>query len=120
MSLFQLSLLLGCIKGLHVGGGQAWGVGRGEEVTEALLGQLPVLVIIEGLSWKLAEEVRTVPETAGAAVSIQGAKGGCQGLCAAAAANTAVGKREKICQVQRPVNKFCGKKKEGVWLIIAL
>lgn len=53
---------------LHVGGGQAGGVGRGKEVAEAILRQVPVLVVVEGLSRELAEEVWAVQEAAGAAV----------------------------------------------------
>lgn len=74
---------------LHIRGGQAGGVWRGEEVAEALLGQMPVLVVVEGLSRQLAEEVGMVPGAAGAAASTQGTMGGCQRLCAAAAAPTA-------------------------------
>lgn len=74
---------------LHIGGGQAGGVGWGEEVTEALLGQVPVLVVVEGLSWELAEEVGAVPGAACPAASIQGTMGRRQRLCAAAAAYTA-------------------------------
>lgn len=74
---------------LHVGGGQAGGVGRGEEVAEAVFGQVAVLVVVEGLSRELAEEVGAVQEATGAAVSLQGTVGGCQGLGAAAAAEAA-------------------------------
>lgn len=74
---------------LHVGGGQAGGVGRGKEVAKAVLGQVAVLVVVEGLSRELAEEVGAVQEAAGAAVSLQGTVGGCQGLGAAAAAEAA-------------------------------
>ncbi|KAG7241879.1 hypothetical protein INR49_024849 [Caranx melampygus] len=50
-----------CVSGfnqyrLHIRGGQAGGVWRGEEVAEALLGQMPVLVVVECLSRQLAEE----------------------------------------------------------------
>lgn len=74
---------------LHIGGGQAGGVGRGKEVAEAVLGQVAVLVVVEGLSRELAEEVGAVQEAAGAVVSLQGTVGGCQGLGATAAAKAA-------------------------------
>lgn len=73
---------------LHVRGGQAGGIWRGEEVAEALLWQVPVLVVVEGLSRQLAEEVGMVPGAAGATASTQGTMRGCQRLSAAAAAYT--------------------------------
>lgn len=50
---------------------------------------MAVLVVVEGLSRELAEEVGAVQEAVGAAVSLQGTVGGCQGLGAAAAAEAA-------------------------------
>lgn len=76
-----------CVR-LHIGRGQAGGVGWGEEVTEALLGQVSILIVVEGLSWQLAEEVGTVHGTNSYTASAQGPLGGCQRLCAAAAAYT--------------------------------
>lgn len=89
VSLFSPFSRAASLARLHIGGGQAGGIGWGKEVAEALLGQVPVFVVVEGLSWELAEEVGTVPEAAGATVLIQRPVGGCQRLCAAAAANTA-------------------------------
>lgn len=63
---------------------------------------MPVFIIVEGLSRKLAEEVGTVPEATGAMVSIQGAVRGRQGLrAAAAAARAAVDRMEKSVFEQR-------------------
>lgn len=54
---------------------------------------MPVFIIVEGLSRKLAEEAGTVPE--GAMVPVQGAVGGHQGLRAAAAAHAAVDRMQR-------------------------
>lgn len=85
----------------HIGGRQARGIRRCEEVTEAILWQVPVFIIVEGLSWKLAEEVGTVPEATGAMSSIQGTVRGRQGLRAAAAAHAAVDTMDKSVFEQR-------------------
>lgn len=69
-----------------MGGGQARRVGRGEEVAEALLGEVAVLVVVEGLTRQLAEEVAAVQRAAGAVVPLQGAARRREGLRAAAAA----------------------------------
>ena len=95
---------------LHIGGGKAGGVRRGEEVAEALLGQVSVLVVVEGLSWQLAEEVGTVPGAAGAAASAQRTMGGRQRLRAAAAAYTTGCRKykhscQRYCQELRPKTK---------------
>lgn len=74
-----------------VGGGQARPVGRGEEVAEALLGEMAVLVVVEGLARQLAEEVAAVQGAAGAVVPLQGAARRREGLRAAAAAEAAEG-----------------------------
>lgn len=49
---------------------------------------MSVLVVVEGLSGELAEEVGAVPGGAAAAAPTQGAVGGCERLRAAAAAYT--------------------------------
>lgn len=60
---------------------------------------MPVFVVVESLSWKLAEEIGAVPEADSATVPIQGTQGGHQRLCAAAAANTAGDRTNKnSCQ----------------------
>lgn len=79
----------------HFGGRQALGIRRGEEIAEAILWQVPVFIIVEGLSWKLAEEAGTVPEATGAMVSIQRTVRGRQGLRAAAAAHSAADRMKK-------------------------
>lgn len=86
-------LISGCVceERSDVGGGQAGGVGGGEEVAEALLGQVAVLVVVEGLTRQLAEEVAAVQGDAGAVVLLQGAARRREGLRAAAAAETAEG-----------------------------
>lgn len=85
----------------HVGGRRARGVGRRKEVAEAVLGQVPVFVVVEGLSRELAEEVGAVPEAAGATVPVRGTAGGRQGLRAAAAVHAAVGRMEESVVEQR-------------------
>lgn len=62
---------------------------------------MPVLVVVEGLSRELAEEVGPVPEAAGAMVPARGTAGGRQGLRAAAAAHAAVGRKEESGVGQR-------------------
>lgn len=69
-----------------VGGGQAGGIRSGEEVAEALLGQVAILVVVEGLTRQLAKEVAAVQ-----LVPLQGAARRHQGFCAAAAAETTEG-----------------------------
>lgn len=102
---------------LHIGGIQAGGISWCEEVTEAVLGEVPVFVVVEGLSWKLAEEVGTVPEAAGADVLIQRSTGSRQRLCAAAAANAARNRTNKDSLQQYCSSKslmVCG----GMWQMI--
>lgn len=73
--------------------GVFWGV----EVTEALLGQVSVLVVVEGLSRQLREEVGTIPRAASALA--QRAAGGCQRLCAAGAAHATKDGRQEGCSL---------------------
>lgn len=115
-----LGLHLWSLARLHIGGGQAGGVRWGEKVAEALLGQVSILVVVEGLPWQLAEEVGTVPGAAGAAASAQGTMGGRQRLCAAAAAYT-TGCRsykhscQRYCQVHRPNKKTSDSNDKKAW-----
>lgn len=90
-------LVSGCVfeERSDVGGGQARPVGRGEEVAEALLGEVAVLVVVEGLTRQLAEEVAAVQGAAGAVVPLQGAARRREGLRAAAAAEAAEGQNAK-------------------------
>lgn len=73
---------------LHIRRGQTGGFWWGEEIAEALLGQVSVLIVVEGLSWQLAEKVGTVSGAASATAPTQRTMRGCERLCAAAAAYT--------------------------------
>lgn len=99
---------------LHIRRGRGGGVRWGVEVTEALLGQVSVLVVVEGLTWQLAEEVGPEPGAACGTALIWGTVGGCQRLCAAATVYTTEERRKKITDSQLRLNNstFC-----EFWLI---
>lgn len=96
---------------LHIRRGRGGGVRWGVEVTEALLGQVSVLVVVEGLTWQLAEEVGPEPGAACGMALIWGTVGGCQRLRAAATVYTTEERRKEITDSQLRLNNF-------LWILI--